>query len=94
LLLALSWIGLIIATLQPPPEAETVAAVFPPWWGPQRAFLAAASTGAEIIRTGAVPTILVLHMTSRDGIRRLYQAGAWFTADPVALGGCLVKEQI
>lgn len=88
-LLLVGWLTLIILALQPRPDAEIVAAIFPPWWTAAQAFTAAAAAGADVIRPGAVSTILILHLTVRDGTARLQRAGAWFTADPIALGGCL-----
>lgn len=89
LLLLASWLALAYLSLQPRADAVVLAAVFPPWWGAERTFAAAASTGAAIIRTGAIPTIVVLHPTGDDGLARLRQAGAWLVLDPKAIGGCL-----
>ena len=89
LLLSGSWLALAALSMQPHPEAKTIAAVFPPWWTGDEAFAAAASTGAAIIRPGAFPTILVLR--PEGGLARLYAAGAWLALDPVALGGCLTR---
>ena len=91
LLLFGSWIALVILSLQPRQGAAAVAAIFPPWWEADRAFLAAASTGAEIVRTGAFPTILILKPAADHGLARLHEAGAWLAVDPQALGGCLGK---
>ena len=88
-LMLCSWLGLVLMTLQPPRHAAVVAAIFPPWWTAGSALSAAAVAGADIIRLGSLPNILILHVSGPDNLVRLRRAGAWFTADPIALGGCL-----
>ena len=88
-LLLVSWLMVAALSLAPRPDADVVAVVFPPWWDEGRALLTAASTGAAIIRSGALPTILVVQPADRDGRARLRRAGAWLVLDPQALGGCL-----
>jgi hypothetical protein len=75
--------------LAPRPD-HSVAAVFPPWWGPAQAFNAAARAGGVIVRTGAFPTILVIAPgpPGADLSRRLHQAGAFLLLDAQALGAC------
>lgn len=89
LLLLASWFALAYLSLQPQADASVLAAVFPPWWGAERTFAAAASTGAEIIRTGAIPTVVVLRPIGDNGLVRLREAGAWLVLDPKAIDGCL-----
>jgi hypothetical protein len=90
-LLLASWLVLTALTLTPRPDADVIAVVFPPWWGGDRALLTAASTGATIVRSGALPTILVVQPADGDGRARLRRAGAWLALDPQALGGCLTS---
>jgi hypothetical protein len=93
LLLFGSWLSLVILALQPPRETSVVAAIFPPWWTAAAAVTAAAAAGTDIIRQGSLPSVLILHLPDRDSLVRLRHAGAWFTADPVALGGCLGRTK-
>jgi hypothetical protein len=65
-----------------------VAVVFPPWWTGSEAIVAAASVGS-IIRTGALPTIIVVAPNNGDYGRELWRQGAWFTLDARKAGGCL-----
>ena len=75
-------------SLQVRPGVEVVAVAFPPWWTSQQAFEAAASADAAIVRTTAIPAVLVLRPNDHDGLSRLRQAGAWLTIDPQALAAC------
>jgi len=90
-LLAASWIAIAALSLQAHPGAEVVAVAFPPWWSAQQAVVAAASTGAAIVRMTAVPSLLVVRPEGRDGLMRLRQAGAWLAMDPQAVAACLSK---
>jgi hypothetical protein len=74
--------------LQVGPGAEVVAAAFPPWWSTRQIFEAAASADAAIVRTTALPGILVVRPNDREGLTRLRQAGAWLTIDPQAIAAC------
>jgi len=70
-------------------QAAPVAALFPPWWTAEEAYVAAASTGGAIVRQGALPSLLVVQ-SAEPGFRgRLRAAGAWVLLDPKAVGGCL-----
>ena len=88
-LLVASWVAIAALSLQVRPGAEIVAVAFPPWWGTERAFLAAASADAAIVRMTAVPSILVVRPDQHDGLARLRKAGAWLTVDPQAVAACL-----
>ena len=103
LLLIVSTLALAMLTLAPPPTTPGIgapgggstdavrAAVFPPWWHATRSFLAASAAGVTIIRTGAIPAILIVRLEHADSLARLRQAGAWLLLDPQALGGCTGK---
>jgi len=69
-----------------------VAAAFPPWWSAQAAFLAAASANAAIVRTTAIPGLLVVRPDDHDGLSRLCDAGAWLTIDPYAIDACIKAD--
>ncbi len=77
--------------MRPKPDAAVVAMVFPPWWSGSEALSAVAATHAAIIRTGIIPTILVIRPAADDGLALLYKAGALLAIDPLALGGCLAR---
>jgi hypothetical protein len=75
-------------SLQVRPGVEVVAVAFPPWWNAQQIFEAAASADAAIVRTTALPGILVVRPRDPEGLSRLQQAGAWLTIDPQAIAAC------
>jgi hypothetical protein len=90
-LLLASWVAVAYASLRLPAGAEVVAVVFPPWWDAQQAISATASANAAIIRTGIVPTILIVQLSKPDGLSRLHQAGIWLAVNPQAIGGCFTQ---
>ena len=92
ILLLSSWILIAIFSLRVRPDAEVVAAVFPPWWSAQQAFEATASANAEIVRTTAIPAIVIVRPLGRTGLNQLRQAGAWFAIDPQAVAACLTLK--
>ncbi len=87
-LLLASFVAISALTLQVRPGTEIVAVVFPPWWSSQQALLAAASAHAAIVRTTALPAVLVVRPDDPEGLTRLHQAGAWFSLDPHAIAAC------
>jgi hypothetical protein len=87
-LLLASFIAVASLSLQVRPGAEIVAIAFPPWWTTQESFAAAASANAEIVRTTAIPALLVVKPDAQDGLTRLREAGAWLTLDPQAIAAC------
>jgi len=90
-LLIASWIGIAALSLQVRPDAEVVAAAFPPWWSTQQVFLAAASANAAIIRETALAGLLVVRPNDKDGLTQLRKAGAWLIMDPQAVAACITK---
>jgi hypothetical protein len=90
-LLAAGWLAIAALSLQIRPGAEIVAVAFPPWWNAQRAFIAAASADAAIVRVTAVPSVLVVRPDQHDGLTRLRKAGAWLAMDPRAIAACFSK---
>ena len=90
-LLIASWIGIAALSLQVRPDAEVVAAAFPPWWSTQQVFLAAASANAAIIRETALAGLLVVRPSDKDGLTQLRKAGAWLIMDPQAVAACITK---
>ena len=90
-LLVVSWVVIASLSLQARAGAEIVAVAFPPWWGSQEAIAAAASADAALVRTTAIPALLVVRPLERDGLTRLRKAGAWLAMDPQAVSACLSK---
>ena len=88
ILLLVSFVVMTALSLRAGTDAEIVAVVFPPWWTTQRAFVAAASANAAIVRQTAVGSILVVRPGGSDGLTRLREAGVWLTIDPQAIGAC------
>jgi hypothetical protein len=74
-------------------DAQSAAAIFPPWWSPAEAFAAAGSAG-EVARTGAISSILIVHSPAPDLADRLRKAGALLVLDPLRLAQCekLISE--
>ncbi|MCC5996346.1 MAG: hypothetical protein JJU18_08270 [Oceanicaulis sp.] len=70
------------------PETGQAAVVFNPSAAPSDLALAAASAGVDIVRFGAAPGTLIVHIADPGGHDALRRAGAWLIADPVILGGC------
>jgi hypothetical protein len=83
-----SWVTIAALSLQVPAGAEVVAVAFPMWWTTQQVMLGAASADASIVRTTAVPSLLVVRPGERDGLARLRQAGVWLIVDPQAIAAC------
>lgn len=90
-LLLASWIVIASLSLRLPAGAEAAAILFPPWWSAQQNMAAIASTDNAIVRTTAIPSIMVVQLVGQDGLARLRKAGAWLAIDPQALSGCFKK---
>jgi hypothetical protein len=87
-----SWIAIAALSLRARADAEVVTAVFPPWWNARQAFVAVASANAAVVRTTAVPSLLVVRPADNDGLTRLHQAGAWLIIDPQAVAACFKSD--
>jgi hypothetical protein len=96
-LLLASFFAVAALSFQARPGAEIVAVAFPPWWTTQDSFAAAALANAEIVRTTAIPAILVVkpdrHEGLHEGLIRLRKAGAWLTLDPQAIAACFNDQK-
>ena len=90
-LMIVSWVAIASLSLQARAGAEIVAVAFPPWWGSQDVISAAASADAAIVRTTAIPALLVVRPPDHDGMRRLREAGVWLALDPQAISACFSK---
>jgi hypothetical protein len=91
LLLVVSWVAIASLALQARAGAEIVAVAFPPWWSSREVISAAASAGAAIVRTTAIPALLVVRPPDHDGLTRLREAGVWLAMDPQAISACFSK---
>lgn len=78
-LLAAGWLSLA-PQAAPAGRADLLAAVFPPWWGSQRVFLAAAGCG-PVAGLGAVPFVVIAAPAGADGAAALRRNGAWLVLD-------------
>ena len=87
-LLIAGWMAVAALSLQVPAGADVVAVAFPIWWSTRQVMLGAGSADASIVRTTAVPSLLVVRPGERDGMARLRQAGAWLIVDPRAIAAC------
>jgi hypothetical protein len=92
-LLLASFFAVAALSFQARPGAELVAVAFPPWWTAQDSFAAAALANAEIVRTTAIPAILVVKPDLHEGLIRLRKAGAWLTLDPQAIAACFNDQK-
>jgi hypothetical protein len=90
-LLLISWVWIAALTLRAGPSDNVVAVVFPPWWTTERAFAAAASAEASIVRVGGFASVLVVEPAATNGLERLYRAGAWLSLNPAGVGACLAN---
>jgi hypothetical protein len=90
-LLGVSFVAIALLSLQARAGAEVVAVAFPLWWDSRQAISAAASADAAIVRTTAIPALLVVRPPDRDGLTRLRNAGAWLAMDPQAIAACFSK---
>jgi hypothetical protein len=88
-LLIASFIAIAGLSLQVRPGSDIVAVAFPPWWSAGQAVLAAASADAVIVRSTALPSLLVVLPDRTDGLARLRKSGVWVVMDPQALAACL-----
>lgn len=88
-LLLLAAAGTAAVALPAAPQADIVAAVFPPWWSEQKVYGAIADADATVLRPTALPTVVVVRPVATTGRARLRAAGAWFAADPQVAAACL-----
>jgi hypothetical protein len=75
------------------PGVEVVAIAFPPWWSSLQVFDAIASADAAIVRTTALPTLMVVRPDGQGGLARLRNAGVWLVMDPQAIAACFSQEK-
>lgn len=64
-----------------------IAAIFPPWWQPERVFQAAGTAG-RIIRLGQWRFVVVVNSEGSQTPERLRAAGAVLLTDPGLAIGC------
>ena len=90
-LLLVGWVFVAALTFRPGAGDTAVAVIFPPWWSADRAFAAAASAEASIVRVGGFDSVLVVQPAAFDGLDRLYRAGAWLALNPTGVGACVAN---
>jgi hypothetical protein len=83
----------IVVTLLPAIEtssanSDSMAAIFPPWWGSARAFEAAAGVG-DIAGVGKFKTILIVRGESEGLATKLHAAGALLVLGSQLFVGCV-----
>src|ERR1700753_3116733 len=86
-LLLASLFAVAALTLQVRPGSDVVAVAFPPWWSTQQTIVAVASADAALVRTTAVPSLLIVRPNGAS-LDRLRKAGAWLIVDPQAVAAC------
>jgi hypothetical protein len=67
---------------------ESVAVIFAPWVAAPLAFEKVAAADARIVRTGAVPFIVIAQAQHQEFGQRIRALGAWLTLDPIAVAAC------
>lgn len=82
--LVLATIPLCLALPTPRP---IVAALYPPWWSPARAFRAA-EIGGVAIRPAGVPFVVLVGLRGAQARARLRDGGAWLIFDALGAAGC------
>ena len=76
-----------LMALSSAPQSGQAAVLFAPSLDRSAVMLQVAASGAELVRFGGVPGVVVVEMPE-DGAAALRRAGAWLVLDPVVLGGC------
>lgn len=76
-----------VAVASAPRTPFTVAAVFPPWWTPERIDREADALGVVSSR-GALANVVVIH-GDVDLVQRARRSGALWLADPAFLSFCV-----
>lgn len=86
-------VATIVFTLMVTPiNADTVAAVFPPWWDSASVMAAAGRAGA-VLDIGRIPATLIVHGERSTLAARLRTAGALIILDAGLAGGCRTRRQ-
>ena len=80
----------IVVVSATPIDADTVVAVFPPWWDAASVMQAAASAGS-IVDLGRFPATLIVHGDRVSLAYRLRAAGALIVLDAGSAGGCRTR---
>lgn len=85
---AIVWsLGLIAMRGAGEPRALSLA-VFPPWWGEKRVFMAAAASGSRIVGPGPVDWLLIVSPDTRSQTLGLKAEGAVFLLNAAAAKAC------
>ena len=84
-LIFISAVACVWLELQPAPDSQTVALLYPPWWSTTQIFVAAMRAGS-VVRFGISQNIVILAPT--PGNPSPLSTGAWAVLNPRYLGGC------
>jgi len=79
---------LAFLTLQPPPDARQVAAVFPPWLSFGDRMAAIRDAGGVALDEGGWDGVVLVALPEAAQRGRLLEQGAWLLLDPRGLRGC------
>ena len=86
--------GGLAAVAVEPPERGAVAIFVPPWAsGPKPIEIIAAADG-RYMRRGIADWVVIATSDEPGFVDRLYAAGAWVVANPLAAGACIAKRRI
>ncbi len=72
----------------PHDQNSNVAVVFPPWIRGADAAARAADAGADLVRNGRFPFVMIVRPQRSDFTGAVYREGALIVLDASALGGC------
>ena len=72
----------------PHDQNSNVAVVFPPWVGGTDAASRSAGAGADLIRNGRFPFVVIVHPQRSDFTGAVLREGALVVLDASALRGC------
>lgn len=90
LLLALSAVVVLTLQLMPSRSAGQLAVIYPPGESFDAYFQHAVAAGAQVVRSGVTPNIVIVYGGDAD---RLYQYGALIVVNAVVEGGCILSPR-
>lgn len=71
------------------PGAETVVAVYPPWWSDQQVYSAVAMADVSIVRVAPIRNLIVVRPNERGDFGRLSRSGTILLVDAIAASACI-----
>ncbi len=91
-LVILATLGAAIGVNASPRDPSRVAAIFPPWWRPDRTLAAAAAAG-DILGVGGAPFVVILRGDPTQLSNRARSAGALLITSADPSGFCAVRAR-